>query len=333
MSELISVIIPVYNAAVFFDASIESVLKQIYKNVELILVNDGSTDESVKICQKYALTDKRIKTINQQNKGPAAARNNGIHHATGSLVFFLDADDLIDQNTLETMMAEYNVHNQPDMVLCNFRKINTTGEVIIQPDNFIADPREYVRSFLKYPSNHLVSYCWARLYKLSIIRKNQIEANEKMQLFEDYCFNLQYLKHTEEVVFVQKPLYVYRMHASPMSASMKHIDSVRLIHDMHMFKRHTNDFMKVKPEEIEHALIHYAIIFMIRSCRLKSDRLYTEINKLINDDLFVACLSSYKPKKGNSKILPILVKLRLTKLVILYSRHKSYKRYGRPGRK
>src|SRR3990172_2214316 len=114
-TDLVSVIVPVYNAEHFLSKSIESVTHQSHKNIELILVNDGSTDNSEMICSKYALTDNRIKVISQDNSGPAAARNTGVRHATGTFVLFLDADDFIANKALEILVAQYNQYN-PDLV-------------------------------------------------------------------------------------------------------------------------------------------------------------------------------------------------------------------------
>lgn len=355
--ELISVVVPVYNAEKFLSKSIESVINQSYKNIELILVNDGSTDNSEMICNKYALADNRIKVISQENRGPAAARNTGIRHATGTFVFFLDADDFIDRNAMEILVAKYNQY-QPDLVMGNFCKLENNGEILNKSVTFHPDGKpfeekikmlsradivSYVRHFLKYPSNHLISYCWARLYKLSIIKNNNIFAHEDMRLFEDFVFNLEYLKHTHEVVFVNEPLYTYTMHNNHVSASMAIINGNSLLHDMNVFKIKAGEFLQqinantmnvvnIK-KEIGHALIHYVIIFLIRSCRLVTrhnrKRIYDEIDKIINAPILRDSLPYYSPSKGNSRILPVLMKLKLIGLIMFVCRFKAYKRYGK----
>jgi glycosyltransferase involved in cell wall biosynthesis len=355
---MISVIVPVYNAEKFLNKSIESVINQSYKSVELILVNDGSTDSSEIICNKYALADNRIKVISQKNSGPAAARNTGIRYATGDLIFFLDADDFIEKNALETLVAKYNQY-QPDLVMANFSKLENNGEIIKQSVSFRpdgepfehqvkklskADIVDYVRHFLKHPSNHLISYCWARLYKLSIIRNNGIFANENMRLFEDFVFNLEYLKHTNNIVFVNENLYTYVMHNTHLSASMAIINGDSLLHDMNVFKTKASEFFQLTnanimntfdiKKEIGHALVHYVIIFLVRSCRQISKqnkkRIYNEINKIVNASILRDSLQYYSPSKGYSRILPLLIKLKLVDLIMFVCKHKAYKRYGKP---
>ena len=187
---LISIIVPVYNAENFLHICIESVVGQSYKEIELILIDDGSTDNSKTICEQHALTDKRVKVFSQKNQGPAAARNSGVRHAQGEYIFFLDADDFIDKNSLEILIEAASQY-QPDLVMGNFSKLENDGQTIPQTVSFKigaepfarqlkklsqTDINNYLRHFLRYPSNHLISYCWARLYKSSIIKDNHIDA-------------------------------------------------------------------------------------------------------------------------------------------------------------
>lgn len=353
---VVSVIVPVYNAEEFLDQCIESVINQSYQKIELILVNDGSTDNSEKICQKYARADKRIKVIPQKNKGSAAARNTGLRQARGEFVFFLDADDFIKKNTLKILISKYYQY-QADLVMGNFSKLENNGQIVkqnvaFQPDDppfkgktkvlTKAEIGGYVRHFLKHPSNHLISYCWGRLYQLAIIKKNRIIANEKMRLFEDFVFNLEYLEHTKNLVFVNQPLYTYRMHNVHLSASMAIIKAESLLHDMEVFKLKATEFLRrakgMKPmmikKEIGHALTHYVIIFLVRTCRQVNQanrkKIKGEIEKIINAPIFRESLQGYRPKKGNSRILPWLTKLKLVDLIILYCQQRAYRRYGRP---
>lgn len=118
---LVSVIVPVYNAEHFIEKCIHSILNQSYKNIELILVNDGSTDNSVKICDSFAKIDNRIKLIHQANSGPSVARNNGIYNAKGKYIQFIDADDYIEENMIETLVNE--MEKGLDIVICGYKRI------------------------------------------------------------------------------------------------------------------------------------------------------------------------------------------------------------------
>jgi len=355
---LVSVIVPVYNAEEFLKRCIDSVINQRYRNIELILVNDGSTDNSRMICDSYTRADKRIKVISQKNRGPAAARNTGIRHATGDFAFFLDADDFIEKNTLEILVSGYNQY-RPDLIMGNFSKLENDGRIIRQKVSFAPDDVpfthktkmlsksdivSYLRHFLRHPSNHLISYCWGRLYKLSIIKQNGIFANEDMRLFEDFVFNLDYLEHANEVVFANEVLYTYTMHNNHVSASMTIVDGDSLLHDMGVFKAKAGEFLKRADagsmdtidiqKEVGHLLIHYAIVFLVRSCRQiaghNRERIYSEIRKIVSAPIFSDSLRHYSPLKGNSRIFPVLARLKLIDPLMFYCKRKAYKRYGRP---
>ncbi|MEK7665092.1 MAG: glycosyltransferase family 2 protein [Patescibacteria group bacterium] len=357
---LISVIMPLYNAEKFLERSIGSVINQSYKNFELVLINDGSTDNSKAICDKWAISDRRIKVISQEHNGPSTARNNGIRRAMGMFVFFIDADDFINKKALETLVAKYNQYNQPDLVITNFCKFETNGTIVNQKatlalgaDPFIgeekillkADISAYVRHYLKYPSNHTISYCWGKLFKLSIIKDNNIVINEGMYSLEDTIFVLKYLQHTNNIIFINKALYIYVLYDNYMSASM-FIGSVdTMLKDLAMFKAETIQFFNIInrntpntantdiTREAGHALTNYFIIFIVRACRnvTKTTRKKTcnYVSDIINAPLFIESMKCYTPLKGNSRILPLLSRLRLVYLTVLYCEHRARKRYGK----
>ena len=353
----VSVVIPVYNAAMFLEKAVKSVLDQTYKDIELILIDDGSTDDSQKKCEAFTLIDNRVRVVTQENRGPAAARNTGVRHASGDFVFFLDADDYIERTALEKLTSSYEQY-RADLVMGNFCKLENNGKILDQGVSFssenipfvgkikvltTSDIQQYVRHFLKYPSNHLISYCWARLYKLSVIKKEGICANENMRLFEDFAFNLDYLKHTDKVVFVNEPIYTYTMHNSHISASMSIVNGKGLLHDMNIFRERARAFFYETgidaesgfdiEQEIGHTLIHYFIIFLVRSCRLlnrsNQKKISDEIKKIIESPLYRESLPNYTPLKGNSRVLPFLTRLKLLRFIMIYCKYKAYKRYGR----
>lgn len=135
----ISVIIPVYNSEKFLDACIDSIVKQTYQNFEIILVDDGSTDDSPSLCDQYAAQDKRIKVIHQDNQGVSAARNNGLDLATGDLVSFIDSDDTLDEDMYELLVKLFE-ENSADITHCGYkhlvgdevRLVHDTHEIIVQ---------------------------------------------------------------------------------------------------------------------------------------------------------------------------------------------------------
>lgn len=353
----VSIVVPVFNAAPFLSTSIGSLTGQTVCDWELVLVDDGSTDDSARICEQYVHKDARIRLVKQSNRGPSAARNAGVRVARGEFVMFMDADDYLLPDALENLLAATEVQGA-DMVLGNFCKQEGDDRAIPQPVVFQPDGEpfvgeyqtlsgmallDYVRHFFSHPSNHLVSYCWARLYRRSLIQLHVLEADEDMRLFEDFAFNLDYLSKTRSLVFVNKPVYVYVLHRQHVSASMAIIESQRLVCDMQAFRSKVEHFVgaigvsealaEQVRREVGHTLVHYAVIFLVRTCRqlnaANRQAIFKEIRGLVNSTTMRESLPCYEPRPGNSRIVPILMRLRLIRLLAFVCQQKGNRRYGK----
>ncbi len=353
----ISIVMPVFNAARFLADSVGSVMSQTMPDWELILVDDESSDEGPSLCREYADAFPNIHFISQKNAGPAAARNAGVRLARGDFLFFLDADDRIPSDALELLLSEAETQ-QADMVLGNFLKQENHGPELLQPavlslDGKIFDGErkeldqrallDYVRHFLNHPSNHLVSYCWARLYRMSVIREQGLQANEHMRLFEDFAFNLAFLGKCKRLVFVNRPVYVYILRSAHASASMAILNASSLTSDMQAFRETIDRFMteigvddtlasEVR-REVGHTLIHYALIFIVRTCRQLNqstrDQILDELRKFVSSPVLRQSLSCYRPRPGNSRLLPLLIKLKFVRLLAVVAEYKGNQRYGK----
>ena len=203
---MVSIIIPVYNAEKRIGKCIESVLNQTYKDFELILIDDGSKDDSYKICKEYEKKDHRIIALTQTNKGVSATRNRGIDISRGEYIQFIDSDDYIKENMVEELV-KVATSSDADMVICGIEKHfdnkieNITpeysGKVMVKdlekvyPDVF----RSYI---LHSPVN--------KLYKKSKIKDRFIL---KLYIGEDYIFNLKFLANAESIYFVDENFYYY----------------------------------------------------------------------------------------------------------------------------
>ena len=168
--QLLSVIVPVYNVEKFINDCIDSILGQSYKNIELILVDDGSTDSSGEICDKYCSVDKRVKVIHQNNKGCSAARNAGIANAKGNLIAFMDADDLIDQDMYEVLIKNLDMTNS-DVSACSYvKEYNLDRGKIIGLHKIIPDPIVFIGKSAIYESvtrneKSVEGYLWNKVWK------------------------------------------------------------------------------------------------------------------------------------------------------------------------
>ena len=205
---LISVIMPVYNTSQYLRRSIESVLNQTFKDFELICINDGSTDNSLQILEEYAITDSRIKIINQENKGQSVARNKGIEKANGNYIMFLDSDDFYHNQALEIMVKAIQESNS-DIVGMN--KVVTSDKncnTLYKKEYSSVIPIKTYKNPLNYVLKHNFhnSVIWNKIYKRQTIKdKKFIEG----MFFEDWPWIICLFSEINSYTVVDIPLYFY----------------------------------------------------------------------------------------------------------------------------
>ncbi|WP_198023286.1 glycosyltransferase [Virgibacillus sp. SK37] len=209
MKDKVSIIVPVYNAEEKLTACLDSILKQSYQQLEVILVNDGSTDKSGQICESFAAVNKHIQVIHQPNAGPSAARNRGLRAATGEYVQFVDADDTIHKTITEKLVMAAN----GDLVICGYQTISPYGQTRYIPSlvgNYTFEEfRQHIG--LLYKEIILPSPC-NKLYRLENIRKHTITFNEDLNMGEDLLFNLDYMATCSAIHVLPETLYDYCIH-------------------------------------------------------------------------------------------------------------------------
>lgn len=207
---LVSVILPAYNAEKTIQLAIESVLCQTYQAWELIIIDDGSTDNTAIICKESEKNDNRIKYYQQRNEGPAIARNRGINSAIGEYLSFIDADDTYSPDFLKNMVDAIE-HYNCDISICGFTKVSKTNSLVIsQPfGNSILDETEYLKYFFKGNPGGVASL-WTKLYRRDLIISRNILLDAKMKHGEDWKFNIELLTSGKtKIVAIDRPLYNY----------------------------------------------------------------------------------------------------------------------------
>lgn len=238
MSFLISVIIPVYNVELYLNECIESVVNQSYDNLEIILIDDGSTDNSPTICDNWAKKDTRIRVIHKINAGLGKARNSGLQVATGEYVTFLDSDDFIDSDLYSyiTPILEQTKADCLKFGMTNFRDKKDLEKSVRSNQLTVINDTNTIRLIAKlifeyYPSidqklYHIdASCCWGVFKRSVIIDHNIYFPSERELLSEDYIFHFDYLMHTSTLVFCENTYYHYRVNFNSLS---KKIDLTRL---------------------------------------------------------------------------------------------------------
>ncbi len=199
----ISIIIPVYNAEHQIGRCIKSILSQTYIDWEMILINDGSTDGTAEILDKYALTDNRIRIIHKANGGVSSARNAGIDSATGDYLTFVDADDHISPDYLEKMANA----SPADIVICGFKNSGSQPFVPREINTDSTSDPKVIAELVNIP--YYLDTPWCKLFKLDIINRFGLRFNENMKLSEDTLFSYQYIAKCKTIRTVADSLYFY----------------------------------------------------------------------------------------------------------------------------
>ncbi len=221
----VSIVIPVYNAEKYLNRCIESVINQTFSEIEVIALNNGSTDNSLNILKEYAKRDKRIRIIDNDNIGVSEARNIGVMESKGKYIVFVDSDDWIDSNMIEILYKNISI-NSCDLVMCTYvrefenhskEKVFNLHEVNLYVDNEINEQllRKLVGPVGKELSNpeylDALGTVWAKMYKASILKEKYLRFIDLREIGsgEDTLFNIYVFNEVNKVILLNKPMYHY----------------------------------------------------------------------------------------------------------------------------
>lgn len=200
---VVSIIIPVYNGGAFFRPCVDSILHQTCKDWELLLIDDGSTDDSGKICDEYA-ADPRVRVVHKKNGGQAAARNDGVKLARGQYISFVDCDDWLEPDMYETMLSKMH-ESSAEIIICGYieeysgyqKEVHNDGsQVIYQAD-------EALKMVL---TGQIGSYLWSMLFRRDVVQEPMPDLNP----YEDHATIFKWISHAQRVVVFHRAFYHYR---------------------------------------------------------------------------------------------------------------------------
>jgi len=223
-NQLVSVIIPIYNVAAYLHQCIQSICTQSFKSIEIILVNDGSTDESRIICEYFARLDERIHLINQKNKGLVSARKAGLKKAQGNYVLYVDGDDWLYPNCVEKLILA-SCGGNSDVVLAGFSREFVGKEVTVAPK---IRPGTYLTNDIEqniFPnmifdvntcSNGMPTYSWGKLFKRELLEKFQYPVPDSITVGEDTVVTYPVLANSNKLSVIHEPVYFYRQREQSM---------------------------------------------------------------------------------------------------------------------
>lgn len=209
---MVSIIVPVYNTEKYLKDCLESLVKQTYDKIEIILVDDGSTDSSGKICDKWAKIDDRIHVYHKKNEGVSRARNYGIQRAKGEKLVFIDSDDMLTLNAIECMV-EVLLKQNVELVACQYQSDKYNKKVEKETLKIEKVSRQSYLEELMIPNKNIAAFVYNRLYLKRIILENDIRFNENVKVCEDTLFNYEYANAINSIAFINNPLYYYRINS------------------------------------------------------------------------------------------------------------------------
>lgn len=254
----VSVIMPAYNASQTIGRALESLRNQTYQDIEIIIVNDGSTDGTLEVIQEIARMDSRIVIVNQSNSGPGFARNAGLNKAGGEFVYFMDSDDTIDTDLIYTCV-DYMTESNLDLLVFGF-SISDEHAVEVENvsfDDYLVTNKEelalaYVPNFLM--SRHGNGFLWNKFYRRDIIEDNSIRFGTD-NIMEDELFNLDYIHHVSRCRFIGETFYNY-FWTEPTSIRSKYnptyLISIKKVYDRFMLLK--ND-LRIEGETFDKVVI------------------------------------------------------------------------------
>ena len=207
----LSLIVPVYNAQTYLPVCLDSILAQTYRDFEVILVNDGSTDASPEICRRYARSDSRFRVIDKPNGGVSESRNLAMDAARGLYLQFMDADDWLAPNAMEAL-CHAAVSTGSDLVISHFYRV--AGDRVSPRGHIrkeaVLTRQELAEYMMKAPANFYYGVLWNKLYRRSIIEAHHLRCPTNVDWCEDFLFNCNYIQYVRLAAAIPQPLYYYR---------------------------------------------------------------------------------------------------------------------------
>lgn len=331
---LVTIVVPIYNVEQYLVRCIDSIIKQTYEELEIILVNDGSPDGSLNICNDFAHKDDRIKVITQDNIGLSGARNTAILNATGEYICFIDADDRIDESMIESYIKIAKEY-APDVILTNIYQYQQGNLTYTETKNNLPYEKLLDKRLI---TEHLIlpyyggflgiipSVC-TKLYKAKLLKNNQLLFDETLKRSEDYWFNFFVFQNSEYVYCINKSFYHYYSNQGSMIKSFREGQFAAFLNNRRKLLKVAENFsFPIHCKELDNQFVNNINELILMEINVKGVKsAYKNIHSyLTNDDFLRIYANSNLPKK-HVKIIKLLLSKRMFVLAIMMFTIWSYK--------
>lgn len=317
--KLMSIIIPVYNCEKYISKCINSIINS-YKHddLEVIIVNDGSKDNSEEIIKMFMKKDKRIKMINKKNSGPSAARNRGILEARGYYLMFVDADDFLDKDTL-MKFRNILISKKYDTIIFNYKKCNRDDQVkkneSIFTDDYVYYKKNKREIYKKLVSTSVLNHPVAKFYSSEIIKNNNIYFKEDIRVGEDRIFNMKYFYYSQKGIY--KDLYLYKYRYNPESLTKTfNISKFSDLKQTHIYRMEYIKKYNLK-KNIKNSAENFTFksLFSLIKIAIKNNISYKQLEKIIKDPLYDNIINKCKIYGFKDRFKKIILKNKLFSLL------------------
>lgn len=286
----VSIVVPVYNREKFLDKCITSLINQTYKNLEIILVDDGSKDNSLSICQKYADKDDRIKAIHKENGGVQSARNKGIDESTGYYLCFVDADDYVSENFISNFINAYNT-GKYECVVCGHICVGGNYNVLITNEQMLnLDISKFETERWALYFERFACYVWNHMFITNIVKEHNVRFDKDIIIFDDTAFTMNYINHITSIGFTNSNDYYYVCEHDSLTVAKRlknkrvndggcreKVKSCIIKYNRFVKNKDINDLSNGNLKWLSSILYHVAIIsFILYISRVPYDYRYTK---------------------------------------------------------
>jgi len=323
----VSIIVPIYNGAKYIHKCMEMIINQTFKDFELIIVNDGSTDNSFEMCNEFAKIDKRIKLVSKKNEGTWAARNRGIDVSLGKYIIFFDCDDWYEENLLKEMY-ELIYKNDVDLVIAGQTNVfvdkngKTIRRTTVLPNKYFFKTKDEILSnYILLRKEEIGDTLWNKIYKSEIIKKYNLKF-ENYKRGEDTIFNANYYEHIDSCIVMGKAFYNYRIeNENPvwLKYSENYLSIVAkengtIVNKLKEWGKYDRPAIEYQSTHFTYRIIEYFYRVVYKGNHLSYKNKFNEVLNLINDEQVIMNLE-------NSNVIGIfhrlLIKFMKSKNVVL----------------
>ncbi len=345
---LVSVIIPIYNEDYILPTCLDSVLAQTYRELEVILVNDGSTDRTPAICDEYASRDSRVRVIHQaKNMGRPAARNAGLDAATGKYIQFVDADDFILPEMTATLVRTIEAHetDDADMVICGFNWVDRKDglEDVIRPGRMIPvgvmSAREFIELFVADHDLSPLNTLCNKFFRRDLIERKALRFRPELPILEDLGFVAEHIVCCRNVVSIPDRFYQIVSGVTERTITViNRYSPIFLWHRLSALRLLYKSATKLGVEgkalrSLTGMMANQIVGSVVHHCRrdatLPKDEILADLKRLSKQPDLREWLRNCRSPAGHSRLLPLLLRLGWITPLFYYARRRADKRFGR----